>query len=155
MTNPTEPTGFRIWPVRVVIFMRTWEPFAVEFILLTLTTFLSFAMLRDGLTLATGRPIYEALEQLRATPDVWGALAAVSGFMMAAGLFVCLTDHGSQGGTILRMAGLGLSAFLWIVLGLTIWMVNPYAISWLPMVCHGITAAWAMLRYPAMPIRGA
>ena len=151
----TTPPGSHLmpWPARVVLFVRNWRAYLMEASYSLLSAFLAFTLMRDDLTPQTNPPIYGALELIRMDPDQFGLIAAAAATLKIVGLFVCLVDGASRAGALLRLAGLGMSGFLWIALGLTIYLRNPLAITWLPLCFLGAQAAGAMIAYPAMPPR--
>lgn len=139
--------------LRTARFLSRWEPFALEFLLMVLAAWLAFAMLDDRITEATNQMLFRTVATLDLDTEKLGLMALMASVLQAAGLFVCLVDKGSVSGTYLRVGGLALSAFLWSAIGLTLWILNPFSISCVPLIAWGFSAAWALLRYPAIPGR--
>lgn len=84
-------------------------------------------------------------------PDAIQNVALCSVLMMVAGLFVCLTDGGSQGGMYLRMAGLSGAAFLWLVLGTGLCLKGYEAPTAAASLGWGIVAMGVLIRCPTLP----
>lgn len=139
------------WRLRLGIWLARWEPFGLELILIVLSGFLAYALLDDRVTASTNAPVFETIAALGLDTKQLGLLALSASALKMIGLFVCFMDRRSHGGALLRVGGLMLSFFIWMALGITIFTLNHYSVTFLPLVSWGLSAAWALLRFPAMP----
>jgi hypothetical protein len=128
-----------------------FEPYAIEIVLSLSSLWASWVLLSGGTwSDAINSKSAIAFADSLGPETYWGGAALIGGTAKIIGLLLIRTRFISAA-LALRVAGLGISAAFWIIIGFCVCYGNPESVVGGPVILLGVWAWWLMLRLPALP----